>query len=36
MNPGPGVCPADLNGDGLTGIADLLMLLSDFGELCAE
>lgn len=35
MNP-PGSCPADLNADGLTGSADLLMFLTDFGEACAE
>ena len=35
MNP-PGECPADLNSDGLTGSADLLMLLTDFGTPCQE
>lgn len=35
MNP-PGECPADLNSDGLTGSADLLMLLADFGTPCVE
>lgn len=35
MNP-PDSCPADLNADGLTGSADLLMFLTDFGEVCSE
>ena len=35
MNP-PGECPADMNGDGMTGSADLLMMLTDFGEYCPE
>ena len=35
MNPPEG-CPADLNADGLTGSADLLMFLTDFGEACAQ
>ena len=35
MNP-PGECPADLNSDGVTGSADLLMFLTDFGTTCGE
>ena len=35
MNP-PGECPADLNNDGVTGSADLLMFLTDFGTSCAD
>jgi hypothetical protein len=29
-------CPSDLSGDGTIGISDLLMLLSEFGEDCAQ
>jgi uncharacterized protein (TIGR02145 family) len=31
-----GLCPEDLNSDGIIGIADLLQLLSNFGEYCEE
>ena len=35
MNPPEG-CPADLNNDGQTGSADLLMFLTDFGTSCSD
>ena len=31
-----GLCPEDLNSDGVVGVADLLQLLSTFGEYCEE
>ena len=31
---GPGLCQTDVNGDGLIAIADLLMVLGDFGNPC--
>ncbi|MDA8607019.1 fibrobacter succinogenes major paralogous domain-containing protein, partial [Flavobacteriales bacterium] len=31
-----GLCPEDLNSDGIIGITDLLQLLSTFGEYCEE
>lgn len=29
-------CPADLNGNGLVEVSDLLMVLADFGEICEQ
>lgn len=29
-------CPSDLNADGVTGVSDLLMFLSEFGFICGE
>jgi len=34
LNPAPGICPADLDGNGSTGSSDLLLLLTDFGQPC--
>ena len=31
---GPGVCRGDVNGDGATGVADLLLILAAFGGQC--
>ena len=31
---GPNDCPSDLNGDDLIGVADLLILLGEFGVPC--
>lgn len=36
LNPAPGICPADLDGNGSTGSSDLLLLLTDFGQPCEE
>lgn len=33
---GPGPCPSDLNGDGLIAVADLLIILGDFGNPCTQ
>ncbi len=33
---GPNPCPSDINGDGLIAIADLLVILGDFGNPCTE
>jgi hypothetical protein len=29
-------CPADIDGDGFVGVNDLLLVLADFGDACAE
>ena len=34
LGPGDGLCPADLNGDDLVGVGDLLILLGEFGIVC--
>ncbi len=34
LGPGDSICPADLNGDDLVGVADLLILLGEFGIVC--
>ena len=34
LGPGDDVCPADLNGDDLVGVGDLLILLGEFGIVC--
>ena len=28
-------CPTDIDGDGLTGVSDVLLLLGEFGNVCA-
>ena len=33
---GPSACPSDLNGDGLIAVADLLIVLGDFGNPCTQ
>ena len=33
---GPGYCPTDLDGNGTTGVPDLLSLLSAFGSTCGD
>jgi hypothetical protein len=34
LDGGPNPCPADLNGDELVGVGDLLVLLGEFGGAC--
>jgi hypothetical protein len=29
-------CPADVNQDGLIGVSDILLVLSEFGQVCDE